>query len=289
MRRIYKPNNVTTSDNYFLLGDIGQHTFDRECDDELLLGCSEEDENLPVSAGQNDDFTEKLQDGENRPTAKRHAAQSIMQDIAQLEQVRDQIIAQATAESTRLIEEGHAKAHAEYQAAIVRASEQIERDRQAACAQGHQQALAQTTQDITNCIHNIEQTLAQLESAQASFITGYEQDLKWTALEIAQKILVDTITADDTRLVPLVMAAVNSVSSAPWMSVEISEHMTGLLTQLQQKLQDSSISDRVSIRLIDAPLDTCIIETPDKFLDASITQQLENLKGYFAVEQGAAP
>lgn len=289
MRRIYKPNNVTTSDNYFLLGDIGQHTFDRECDDELLLGCSEEDENLPVPADQSDDFTEKLQKGENRPTAKRHAAHSIMQDIAQLEQLRDQIIAQATAESTRLIEEGHAKAQAEYQAAIVRASEQIERDRQAARAQGHQQALAQTMQDITSCIDNIEQTLARLESVQASFITGYEQNLKWTALEIAQKILVDTITADDTRLVPLVMAAVNSASSAPWMSVEISEHMTGLLTQLQQKLQDSSISDRVSIRLIDAPLDTCIIETPDKFLDASITQQLENLKSYFAVEQGDAP
>lgn len=288
MRRIYKPHNVTTSDNYFLLGDIGQHTLDRECDDKFLLGCSEEDENSSAPESQSDDSAENLQDGENRST-KRHATHGIMQDIAQLEQLRDQIIAQATAESTRLIEEGHAKAHAEYQAAIVRASEQIERDRQAACAQGHQQALAQTTQDITNCIRNIEQTLARLESVQASFITGYEQDLKWTALEIAQKILVDTITADDTRLVPLVMAAVNSASSAPWMSVEISEHMTGLLTQLQQKLQDSSISNRVSIRLIDAPLDTCIIETPDKFLDASITQQLENLKGYFAVEQGDAP
>ena len=286
MRRIYKPDNVTTSDKCFLLGDTGQHTLIQECDDELALDCFEEDES-PVGLGtQNDDSAEKLQDGEKGPTAKRHAARGTLQDIVQLEQLRDQIIAQATAESARLIEEGHAKAQSEYQAAIARASEQIERDRQSACAQGQQQAFAQTTREITDCIRNIEQTLAQLESAQASFITGYEQDLKWAALEIAQKILIDTITADDTRLVPLVMAAVNSASSAPWMSVEISEHMTGLLTQLQQKLQDSTVSDKVSIKLIDAPLDTCIIETPDKFFDASITQQLENLKGYFAVEQG---
>lgn len=283
MRRIYKPNNVTTSDMYFLLGDTGEHTSTQECDDELALDSFEEDSSTGIENG---DSTEKLQDGENRPVGKRHAARSTMQDIAQLEQLRDQIIAQATAESTRLIEEGHAKAQAEYQAAIARASEQIERDRQSACAQGQQQAFAQTTQGITDCIRNIEQTLIRLESAQASFVTGYEQDLKWAALEIAQKILIDTITADDTRLVPLVMAAVNSVSSAPWLSVEISEHMTGLLTQLQQKLQDSTVSDKVSIKLIDAPPDTCIIETPDKFFDASITQQLENLKGYFAVEQG---
>ncbi len=282
MRRIYKPNNVTTSDKYFLLGDTGAHTSDLECDDELALDRFEEDECPETENGD----SEKLQDGQKCSTSKRSAARSTMHDIAQLEQLRDQIIAQATAESTRLIEEGHAKAQAEYQAAIARAAEQIERDRQSACAQGQQQAFAQTTQGITDCIRNIEQTLVQLESAQASFITGYEQDLKWAALEIAQKILIDTITADDTRLVPLVMAAVNSVSSAPWMSVEISEHITGLLTQLQQNLQDSTVSDKVSIKLIDAPLDTCIIETPDKFFDASITQQIENLKGYFAVEQG---
>ncbi|WMJ82923.1 hypothetical protein ACS3UN_01205 [Oscillospiraceae bacterium LTW-04] len=287
MRRIYKPNNVTTSEKYFLLGDTGEHTSAEGIDADVFLDHSEEGEastHTPIN--QSDDLAEKTLDDENKPTTKRHTPRSTVQDIAQLEQLRDQIIAQATAESARLIEEGHAKAQAEYQAAIARASEQIERDRQAACIEGQQQALEQTTKDITNCIRNIEQTLAHLESAQAGFITGYEQDLKWMALEIAQKILMDKITADDTQLVPLVMNAVNSVSNSPWMSVEISEHMTGLLTQLQQKLQDNPVGSKVNIRLIDAPPDTCIVETPDKFFDASIRQQIENLKGYFAAEQG---
>lgn len=291
MRRIYKPDNVTTSDKYFLLGDIGKHTSDEENDDVEFFDYLEEDEAATQTPeNQNGDSAQTAQGDENGPAAKRHAARgTTAQDIAQLEQLRDQIIAQATSESARLIEEGHAKAQAEYQAAVARATEQIERDRQAACAQGKQQALEQATQEIADCICNIAQTLARLESAQAGFFTGYEQDLKWMALEIAQKILLDTITADDTQLVPLVLAAVNSASSAPWMSVEISEHMTGLLTQLQQKLQESPVGTKVNIRLIDAPPDTCIIETPDKFFDASITQQLENLKGYFAAEQGDAP
>ena len=215
----------------------------------------------------------------------RHTVHDTVQELAQLEALRGQIIAQATSEAARLIQEGHARAQAEYNDILARAAGQIERDRQTACEEGRQRAFSQTLQDITGCVRDIEQTLTRLESMQAVFITGYEQDLKWMALEIAQKVLMDTIAADDTRLLPLVMAAVNSAANAPWMTVEISEHMTGLLTQLQQRLKDFP-DGRVSLRLVDAPSDTCIVETPDTFFDASITQQIENLKGYFAAEQG---
>ncbi|HWP51418.1 MAG TPA: hypothetical protein VN626_06950 [Clostridia bacterium] len=286
MRRIYKPNNVTTSDRHFLLGDTDGQASSDENDDEIFWDSTEEDEAAAQGANSNGDSAEKAGLTPDKPIAKRHAARTTVQEIAQLEQLRDQIIAQATSEATRLIEEGHAKAQAEYKDACARAVQQIENDRKAACEQGKQQALVQTAQDIAKCIHDIGETLSRLESAEAGFITGYEQDLKWMALEIAQKILMDTINADETRLVTLVMAAVNSASNAPWMSVEISEHMTGLLTQLQQKLKDIPTTGRVSIKLIDAPPDTCIVETPDKFFDASITQQIENLKGYFAIEQG---
>lgn len=280
MRRIYKPNNVTTSDRYYLLGDANDHPSVEENDDGVLTDYSDKD---AVSRQGPEELSGDAVEKADRPPSARH--HTTVQDVAQLEQLRDQMIAQATAEATRLIEEGHAKAQAEYQDTLARAAEQIERDRQAALEEGKQRGLTQTMQDITNCIRDIQQTLARLESAQAGFITGYEQDLKWMALEIAQKILMDTIAADETRLVPLVMAAVNSVNNAPWMSVEISEHMTGLLTQLQQRLKNVPTAGRVNIRLIDAAPDTCIVETPDTFFDASITQQIENLKGYFAAEQ----
>lgn len=283
MRRIYKPNNVTTSEKYFLLGDI-ELTSSAETDCRASQDIYEEDEDATSIPEDVDEATEKTE-SDSPPTAKRHVNRTTVQDIAQLEELRNQIITQATSEATRLIEEGHAKANTEYREAIARAAQQIEQDRQAARTQGRQEALSQTVQDIADCIRNIEKTITRLESAQAAFITGYEQDLKWTALEIAQKILMDTINADETRLVPLVMAAVNTVGNAPWLSVEISEHMTALLTQLQQKLKDNS-AGKVNIRLIDAPSDTCVVETPDKFFDASITQQIENLKGYFAAEQG---
>ncbi len=283
MRRIYKPSNVTTSEKYFLLGDVVDLSSAEDDDDRALTDYSE-DETAPQGANHPDDLAESEDAPQNR-SVRRHAVHGTVQEMAQLEQLRDQIIAQATSEAARLIQEGHAKAQAQYNETLARAAEQIEHDRQTAREEGRQQAFAQTTQDIINCIRDIEQTLARLESAQAGFITGYEQDLKWMALEIAQKILMDTIADDEARLVPLVMAAVNSAGSAPWMTVEISERMTGLLTQLQQKIKDFS-TGRINLRLVDAPPDTCIVETPDTFFDASISQQIENLKGYFAAEQG---
>ncbi len=285
MRRIYKSGHVTTSEKFFLLGDAADHLCAAENDDGVWPDPAESDDAAQDLADR--DFAPvEAQDPAPTRSVPRRPAHGTVQEVAQLEQLRDQMIAQATSEAARLLQEAHIKAQAEYHETLTRAAEQIERDRQTAREEGRQQAFAQTTQDIIGCIRGIEQTLARLESTQAGFITGYEQDLKWMALEIAQKILMDTISADDTRLVPLVMAAIQSAGNAPWMTVEISEHMTGLLTQLQHKISSFSDAGRINLRLVDAPPDTCIVETPDRVFDASITQQLENLKGYFAAEQG---
>ena len=276
MRRIYSPDNIITSEQAFLLGDAVDSARTQ----------SPGDATPPDYRAERDDDPCAPPDDDCLPHAANRAAGYAAQETARLEALRDQIIAQATSEAARLIQEGHIRAQTEYNNALVRAAEQIERDRQTACQEGRQQAYAQTVQAITGCIRGIEQALIRLESAQATFITGYEQDLKWMAIEIAQKILMDTVAEDDTRLLPLVLAAVNSVDNAPWMTVEISEQVTGLLTQLQQHLAGLSDTGRIGLRLIDAPPDTCIVETPDTVFDASITQQLENLKGYFAAEQG---
>lgn len=287
MRRIYKPNSVTTSDDFFLLGsnvDDNSSIEEDDLDESLVYN----DENVMEfqSSENSDDNSSQSQLTSDKHSSQRHNKRTVMQDIAQLQELRDQMIAKATSEATRLIEEGHAKAQTEYQSAIDRATQQIENERKLARQQGRKEAFEQQSQEIVGCIKEIENTLARIEGAQAGFITGYENDLKWMALEIAQKILMDTITADETRLVPLVMTAVNSAKNEPWISVEISESMTKLLACLQKEIQDNDLDGKVNLKLVDNPPDTCIIETPDKFFDASISQQIENLKGYFAAEQG---
>ena len=94
----------------------------------------------------------------------------------------------------------------------------------------------------------------------------------------------DTIRADQTSLSSLVMKAVISAKKEGKLSVEISDKMLDLLSVLQQKLKEAGLEDSVSVKLSSIPEDSCIVETPDRFIDASIPRQIENLKQYFQSE-----
>lgn len=281
MRRIYKQDSVTTSDDFFLLEDLLLTNSGSDAEGDLFedgqAGLDEiQRSDIPAADSVDGYIAKPVQQRGLRPT---------VQEVAHLQELRDQIIAQATAESARLIEEGCARAQAEYEAALSRAAQEIENTRQEAYALGRKEAFEQHSKAITDCVANLEASVARLEGMQAGFITGYESDLKWMALEIAQKILMDTIVADETRLIPLVMHAVNSAKNAPWISVEISENMTRLLTHLQHALESQPFVGKVNLKLVSAPADTCMVETPDSCFDASIIRQIENLKGYFAAER----
>lgn len=209
-----------------------------------------------------------------------------VQETAHVNELCDRMIEQAAAEAARIIEEGHARVQEEYNAAMKDAAAQIEADREAAKSEGKAQAAAECRQQIADCINDIQDAVSRIEGDLAAFITGYESDLKWLALEIAQQILSDTIQADQTRLVPLVLSAVRSAKGAKWMKVELSESMAELLTTLQNAIEADSPAEKVEFKLVAGDSGHCVVETPEKAFDASISQQIENLKIYFANEQG---
>lgn len=277
MRRIIKHANVTTSDDFFLLADVLSEK--ASLLDEPFDSDAEPTDEISVDANQASDKSDSPEKGA-------HVSRAHAQEIAQLNALRDQIIAQATSEAARVIQEAHAHAQAEYQSAVNRAAKDIESARQEAMLQGRKEALEAHSAAITDCISALENSISRMEGAQAGFIDGYEKDLKWLALEIAQKVLMDSVADDETRLIPLVMTAINSVKTAPWISVEVSEKMTRLLTQLQKELQALPFSSNISLKLVSGAQDTCLVETPDRCIDASISKQIENLKGYFTAEQG---
>lgn len=293
MRRIYSPNSVTTLDGSVMLGQqIEKPKAKKKLDDAKAFALGDEEIGFDYVAGsgkKKSSLKEAKHDDEAFETVEedeKHATINHEREEKRLKELSAQIIAQATTEASRLIEEGHAKAQEEYQNAMRRAQEQISADCKAGRAQGYAEALKEHSAAIKKCVQEVEAAICRIESAQAAFITGYESDLKWTALEIAQKILADTIKADETRLIPLVIAALRSVKSSPWMTVELSENAAGVLSELQEQLKAETFAGKVDFKLIPAPADTCVIETTDKFFDASISQQIENLKAYFSAEQG---
>lgn len=137
--------------------------------------------------------------------------------------------------------------------------------------------------ELKGCMEKLVEGVSHLEGEQAGFMAEYEYNLKWLAWEIASKVLGRKLDEDETELVSLVKMAVASVKNAEWITVEVSEKMTALLETLEREFRRLG-DDRVEIRGISAPIGTCIIDTPDGLIDASVYSQLENLRIYFANE-----
>ena len=287
MRKIiYRPDHITEDETVVILDedDIIPKKEEKEVPEVFVL--DGDDPSLKFDKAEFEEFDEQDEDEEleeTEPRAKKSKKPTEL-DLEQFREMGRMIIEQATAEASRIIEEGHQRAQAEYVAVMQQAQTRIEDDRETARRQGRAEALKSHSQQIENCIKDIGDAICRLESTQAAFITGYENDLKWLAVEIAQKILGDTIRADQTSLSSLVMKAVISAKKEGKLSVEISDKMLDLLSVLQQKLKEAGLEDSVSVKLSSIPEDSCIVETPDRFIDASIPRQIENLKQYFQSE-----
>lgn len=276
--RVFSPSSIETDDEPVILGKS-------DPEESLLSSSEEEDEEQE----ENQDVWQKLIKQEESDSLKKNNSVPLAADelvTANTREICDKMIAQATSEASRLIEEGHARAQAEYTAALRNAAQAIEEERETARKVGRAEAAAGCRDEIIECVTKIEELICRLESDHAAFITGYENDIKWLALEIAQQILSDTIAADNSKLCSLVMSAVRSAKGARWMKVELSDSMANILSTLQAAVNAEMPEEKVEFQLVSAPSDHCVVETPEKVFDASFSQQIENLKIYFANEQG---
>lgn len=278
--RVFSYQRVETDDEPVVLGKSDPKEEPVRSDFDYIEGNDEveneaEDEAVETDNGEAD----SIKNNESIIIAANELISSNTREIC------DNLIAQATAEAARIIDEAHEKAQEEYNIALQNAADSIKKEREQAQKLGRAEAAEQYRDEVIDCITKVEELICRLESDHAAFITGYENDLKWLAIEIAQQILADTIERDNQKLCSLVMAAVRSAKSARWMKVELSDKMADILSTLQNAVE-TEMPGKVQFELVSAPPEHCVVETPEKVFDASFTQQIENLKIYFANEQG---
>lgn len=293
MRRIFKPGSVAPSEDIFVLddglpGDFQEDEFEQlePGEDDIIVLDFDDGKKLPGESSEPDkdsDSTPPQPEDKKTKPARRSSARA-ERDIAAAEKLRDEIVQNAAAEAAKIVEKAHNEAMEMYRTAMEKAMVQIEKDREDAIKTGRAAAFEEHSDEISACISSIVEAICRMEAHQAKLISGFESDLKWLALEIVQKILKQKVEENPACLAPMVEAAVKSCKNAPWITVEISDSVPKLLTELQNMMARDGFGDRVTVKNAKAPADTCIIETPDKFFDASISQQLENLKGYFLSE-----
>ena len=134
----------------------------------------------------------------------------------------------------------------------------------------------------------VERGIAGLEQGYSDFIRDFTQELKYMALDIAERILNKEINEDIHALDQLVLQQVSEIKNASWINVEISDRISGLAGHLKAQLERAEQGKQFFIDAKDVPQDTCRIVTEEGVVDATLSVQLRQLREAFvrADEEG---
>ncbi len=109
-----------------------------------------------------------------------------------------------------------------------------------------------------------------------------KQDLKELALAIAEKVIRVSLKSSGDILIRMIESATAKRRRCEWVQIYIADcdarASANTVPELAQAL--SRLSDRVRIiPMVDDESGTCIIEMPDEIIDASVSTQMDALRG----------
>ena len=146
---------------------------------------------------------------------------------------------------------------------------------------GYQAAYKEKQKEIQGRLAELDQLMDRLQKDQKDFLRQYQEGLSTLALDIAQKLLDESIAQHQELMRPLVQKAVSSAKNTEWISVQVSDRLPGLAEELKKDLAGRPGLPPVDVIPGDGPVGTCVVHTPEGIVDASVSTQLENLKTLF--------
>lgn len=146
-------------------------------------------------------------------------------------------------------------------------------------------ALKQKKSEIEQAIQAVENQLAEMQEMQQQYMKRYAQEVKYMAVDIAEKMIMTKIDENDMVLNHLVKQVVGGVQNASWLNVEVSEQLVSLVEYLRQEFQKPEYYGKASVTPTVCAKDTCRVTTPDGTIVATISAQAQNLRNAFEVDE----
>lgn len=208
---------------------------------------------------------------------KKQLMTSVNEDIRNLEESAEQIINDAQQKADIIISQADLKAEG-----MVENAKNIAEDIYAdAKINGHADGIKEVYSQVSDGFEKLSADVNQLKGSQDSAYNQVYKQLKFFALEICEKITYQKISEDDTYLCKLVSEKLRNMKEAEWVSVTVSEEMSGLCEKLREIQLAGSIQKNADFAVNDTSLGGVRLESETKICDASIYTQLSNIKKYF--------
>ena len=123
--------------------------------------------------------------------------------------------------------------------------------------------------------------IASVEQKKREMLEQYKDDLRDIAISIAEKIIRVSLKSSGDIIKRMIISATEGIMSKEWVKIYIARCDAEMAVNVDSMLINSIsyVSDHIKIIVMEneAP-GTCILEFPDKVIDASTNTQIENIK-----------
>lgn len=205
----------------------------------------------------------------------RQQKRKLLQEIKELEQKAEDIIANANNAAKDIELEAKKKGRNEgYEQGQSEGSERGYRE-------GLEEGLRQSKEENEDILNELKQILESTEKNKQEILKKYQEDLKDIAVSVAEKVVHVSLKSSGDIIKRMILSATEGMTELKWAKIYIAETDSQLLVKVDRNLIEeiSQLSDNIKVIVMpDEEPGTCIIELPNKIIDASAKTQIENIR-----------
>ena len=150
----------------------------------------------------------------------------------------------------------------------------------------YRDARAAKEAEISRCIAEVDKLLQEARLELEQYMERYVKELKYFAIDVAEKMIMEKIGEDDMILEKLVIKTVSESLGSQWLKVEVSDRLAKLVEHLKAELLRPEYRGQVTVTPVEAPVDTLRVVTDTGATVASVSVQAENLRRAFSEADG---
>ncbi len=160
------------------------------------------------------------------------------------------------------------------------ANEAMESAREEGYLRGYAEGQAQAMMENEQKLAQIAALLQEIDQGKEEVFRQHEQDMVGLALDIARKVVDCKLQESDTAFMNIYRKAAESLQGQRTVHLQVSGHELSFVTGSSEYLKSLIRgAERIDIEVLaDAEPGTCILETEEAVVDASVSKQLERLE-----------
>lgn len=191
-------------------------------------------------------------------------------------QREQEIISKANLRAENIIYSANNRAKKEKETIVGEAMVEADGIRDNAFAMGYKEGHEKIENEFRPYVQQLSDSLKEVKENQKESLNRIEKNIANIALEMASKILKKRIQEDDTDMIQLVTELLEENKQSEWITVELSKKMKNLIDYTEKVLTQKY--PQVQVKKSDSPEGTCVVDTPNGVIDATIKSQLDNIR-----------